>query len=242
MPSLSIIIPCHNEEQRLNTSSICSFLHSTENVNIVFVNDGSTDNTQKVLEAIQQNYPSRVDIIHQQKQTGKAEAVRTGLLFSCKENKAGYHGFLDADLAISLDEFFRLFHVLCASRKKFIFGSRIKKLGSVISRNEWRHFYSRVIATFTGFITQLDIYDTQCSAKIFDTETVLIFTAAPFKTKWLFDLEIASRINNDLGSLQTGMEEPLLSWTEKKGSKLRWYHFYKIAGEIITIYKFYRAR
>lgn len=242
MPSLSIIIPCHNEEKRLSTSSICRFLHGTENTSIIFVNDGSTDNTQKILEAIQQNFPSRVEIICQQQQTGKAEAVRMGLVYSCRENKAAYHGFLDADLAISLDEFFRLFHVLCASQKKFIFGSRIKKLGSVIARNEWRHFYSRVIATFTGFITKLDIYDTQCSAKIFDTDTVKIFTGAPFKTKWLFDLEIASRINKAAGSLQSGLEEPLIKWTEMKGSKLRWYHFYKIAGEIITIYKFYRAK
>jgi dolichyl-phosphate beta-glucosyltransferase len=242
MPLLSIIIPCHNEEQRLNVGCICSFLLKTENVSIIFVNDGSTDNTQRVLETIKQNLPQKVEIIHQQKQTGKAEAVRRGLLHSCNQTKAGYHGFLDADLAISLDEFFRLFLQLCASQKKFIFGSRIKKLGSTITRNEWRHFYSRVIATITGFITKLDIYDTQCSAKIFDTETVATFASQPFKTRWLFDLEIASRINTALGSLQSGVEEPLIEWTEIKGSKLRWYHFYKIAGEIFTIYKFYRAK
>lgn len=183
-----------------------------------------------------------MEVIQQQKRTGKAEAVRKGLLYSCEQTKASYHGFLDADLAVSFDEFLRLFQLLCISQKKFIFGSRIKKLGSTIIRNEWRHFYSRVIATFTGFITKLDIYDTQCSAKIFDTETVLSFASQPFKTKWLFDLEIASRINTAFGSLQTGTEEPLFEWSEMTGSKLRWYHFYKIAGEIITIYKFHRSK
>lgn len=242
MPQLSIIIPCHNEERRLNVSSICSFLHEIKNTSIIFVNDGSTDSTYKVLEEIKQRHPGRVEIIQQQKQTGKAEAVRNGLLHSCEKTKASFHGFLDADLAVSLEEFFRLFQLLCASQKKFIFGSRIKKLGSTITRNEWRHFYSRVIATFTGFITKLDIYDTQCSAKIFDTETVLSFASQPFKTKWLFDLEIASRINTAFSSLQTGIEEPLLEWSEMKGSKLRWYHFFKIAGEIVTIYKFYRTK
>jgi glycosyltransferase involved in cell wall biosynthesis len=211
-------------------------------VTIIFVNDGSTDSTCKVLEEIKQKHLGRVEVIKQEKQTGKAEAVRKGLLYSCEKTGASYHGFLDADLAVSLEEFFRLFQLLCASHKKFIFGSRIKKLGSTIIRNEWRHFYSRIIATFTGFITKLDIYDTQCSAKIFDTETVLSFASQPFKTKWLFDLEIASRINSAFGSLKTGLEEPLLRWNEMKGSKLRWYHFYKIAGEIITIYKHYRTK
>ena len=243
MPSLSIIIPCYNEEKRLPAETVTAFLQRNENIRIIFVNDGSTDKTTDLLEKIKHLYPSRVCILSHDKKMGKAEAVRTGLLESIKDPHFSHHSYLDADLSISLDEQYRLFQLVMTSGKKFIFGSRVKKIGATIIRNEWRHFYSRIIATIVGAIIRLDVYDTQCSAKIFQTELIPVVFNDKFKTRWLFDVEVICRINKHYGDLNAiGNEEPVLEWIEKKGSKLRWYNFFRIVKEVFVLRKYYRKR
>lgn len=243
MPALSIIIPCHNEEKRLSVEKVLGFLQQKQNVQIIFVDDGSTDNTHEKLLKIKEKAPSQIQIISLNIRKGKAEAVRNGLLESQKNTKFTHHGFIDADLAVSLDELFRLYQIISFSERQFIFGSRIKKVGSSIIRNEWRHFYSRIIATIIGFIIKLDVYDTQCSAKIFTTGIINSFCKTKFRTSWLFDIEIICRIYEKFGHLNSiGSEEPLLNWTEIKGSKLRWYNFLKIINEILIIRKYYRIK
>ncbi len=189
------------------------------------------------------HFPSQVKVIKLTERSGKAEAVRTGLMESIKDGYYSHHGFIDADLAVTLDELYRLFHIISASGNKFIFGSRIKKIGSNIHRNEWRHFYSRVIATIVGAIIRLDVYDTQCSAKIFQSELIQPIFAHKFRTRWLFDVELICRIHQQYGALnKNGTEEALLNWTEMKGSKLRWFHFFSIVIEVFKLKKYYQSK
>jgi glycosyltransferase involved in cell wall biosynthesis len=243
MPMLSIIIPCYNEEKRLNPEIIINFLQNKLNIFLFFVNDGSTDNTVQILESIRKQFPERVFLLNKKKREGKGAAVREGLLESAKNNKIQFHGFIDADLSVSLKEFFRLYEIMSGSDKKFITGSRIKKLGSTIIRNEWRHFYSRIIATFVGFTTKLDVYDTQCSAKIFHTQIITDIFNERFRTKWLFDVEIFYRIQMRIGPLEkVALEEPLLEWIEIKDSKINGFNFFQILREIFIIYKYYRKK
>lgn len=244
MSALSIIIPCYNEEKRLPVEKVITFLKAKKNVRIIFVNDGSIDKTINLLQYIQEKHPSGVSILSHDQKKGKAEAVRTGLLESIKDlQQFNFHGFADADLSISLDELYRLFEMIKTSGKKFILGSRIKKIGANIIRNEWRHFYSRIIATIVGSIIRLDVYDTQCSAKIFHSELIPVVFTPPFKNKWLFDVEVICRINNEYHTLDAiGSEEPVLEWIEKKGSNLRWFHFFQIVKEVFILRKHYRKK
>lgn len=242
MPKIAIIIPCYNESKRLDTERFNTFLQNHADVKFFFVDDGSTDATTRILEDIRKLAPGRSEIISIFPNKGKAEAVRAGLQESIKDKTTMYHGFLDADLALPLEEFYRLFNILSSTNNKFIFGSRIKKLGSSIKRNEWRHFLGRFIATIVGLITQVNAYDTQCSAKIFHSDIVPVFAQRPFRTQWLFDVEIICRMQNDLGELRLiGHEEPLIEWTDIQGSKLRWLDTFKIMKEIAIIYKYYRS-
>lgn len=243
MSKIAIIIPCYNELKRLKTENILNFLSQHSEAKFVFVNDGSRDATKDILENIMNLYPDNIVVLNNSKRKGKAESIRIGLTESLKDPDITYHGFIDADLAVSLEEFYRLYNILSASNRQFIFGSRIKKIGSVITRNEWRHFYSRFIATFVGFITKFDVYDTQCSAKLFRAEILPVLIKEPFRTKWLFDVELISRLSTEIGDINTkGYEEPLLKWTEIKGSKLRWYNIFQIFKEIAILYKYYRKK
>ena len=52
---LCIVIPCYNEEKRLNIARYSNFLNLHKHVLVCFVNDGSNDNTLQVLTKIKSN-------------------------------------------------------------------------------------------------------------------------------------------------------------------------------------------
>lgn len=243
MPALSIIIPCYNEELRLDPTKFIDFLNEKSDINMVFVDDASLDDTENQLQKIKATNPDRVKIIKLPARSGKGEAVRLGLIASVENSTIKYHGFMDADHAVSLKEFYRLYQKISNTDKLFLIGSRVKKIGASIKRNEWRHFYSRIIATIVGSIIKLDVYDTQCSAKIFNSSLVSKVFLEKFRTKWLFDVEIICRINKNIGDLNSfGIEEPLLEWSEIKGSKLQWFNLLQILKEVLLLKKHYRAK
>lgn len=87
-PLVSVIVPCFNAEKWVG-NAIDSVLSQTyENIEIIVVNDGSTDNSRKVIE----RYTPRVRTIEQSNKGGNA-ARNAGFVLS----KGDYIQFLDAD-------------------------------------------------------------------------------------------------------------------------------------------------
>src|SRR3954447_18744212 len=98
-----IVVPCFNEEQRLAADAFRAFRVDGHRVDFCFVDDGSTDNTIGVLNALRESDPSRFSVLRLQKNSGKAEAVRRGML-EAAGGSADVVGFWDADLATPLSE------------------------------------------------------------------------------------------------------------------------------------------
>ena len=241
MQKIALIIPCYNESERLSSAFYFSLLDFLPELSFFLINDRSNDHTLQKLSEMKLRYPERINIISLSKRSGKAEAVRQGILASLKMNQFDYIGFKDADFSVSVEELIRLYKILLISKKSCIVGSRIRKIGSQINRNEWRHFGGRVVGTIAGFITHLEVYDTQCGVKIFNRELADQIFSEPFKTKWLFDIEIFSRIKTIYKNLfDVCIEEPLRRWDEVKGSKLKWFSFLRIIRELYLLYKYYK--
>src|SRR5438552_15827250 len=97
-----VVIPCYNEAQRLPTVKFQDFVRNEPSVKFIFVNDGSTDATQRVLEALRDFAPERFQICDLSKNVGKAEAVRKGVLLAF-QSSPDYVGYWDADLATPLE-------------------------------------------------------------------------------------------------------------------------------------------
>ena len=62
---VAVTIPCYNEEKRLKTRSYCDFLQLDNNIQLIFVNDGSTDGTLEKLEEIRTVAPEKCIILIQ---------------------------------------------------------------------------------------------------------------------------------------------------------------------------------
>ena len=181
-------------------------------------------------------------IINQEKNEGKAAAVRLGMNNALRNNKFDRFAFLDADLSTSIEECILLSKKI-TKEISFVFGSRIKKLDNKIQRKAHRFIIGRVIATFISKMLRLPIYDSQCGCKIFSREwTTLIFNEV-FLTRWLFDVEIFYRLINHFGrtKIQTKiLEVPLSAWIDSENSKVSLFYGIKVWFDLLKIYRHYK--
>lgn len=88
---VSIIIPIYNQEKYLNKSLISAITQTYQNIEIVCVNDGSTDSSLMIIEKFKNEDP-RIKLINQEN-SGLVHAVVTGV----KNAKGTYICFLDSD-------------------------------------------------------------------------------------------------------------------------------------------------
>ncbi len=77
MKLLTVAVPCYNSEAYME-KCINSLLSGGEDVEIIIINDGSTDRTGEIADAYARNYPSIVRAVHQ-KNGGHGEGVNTGI-------------------------------------------------------------------------------------------------------------------------------------------------------------------
>lgn len=224
MTDVAVVVPCYNEAQRIRPEAFERALASIPRLRFRCVDDGSTDDTARVLQSMA--VPGRLAVHRLAKNSGKAEAVRRGILAEL-ERGAELVGYWDADLATPLDEIPAFIEVL-DSRPEIdvVLGSRIKLLGREIERRFYRHAYGRVFATAVSTLLGLDVYDTQCGAKLLrNTEVVRGAFADPFLSRWIFDVEMLARLIagwsfQGLKAEDRIVEQPLRRWVDVAGSKI----------------------
>ena len=220
-----IVVPCFNEERRIEESAFLRVV-ATDQIRLLFVDDGSTDHTGRVL-ARMADASEAIEVFTLASNTGKAEAVRRGLLVAVR-NGASTVGYYDADLATPPHELVRLIETLQAhSELAGVLGSRVARLGSSIERNAVRHYLGRAYATLASVALGITVYDTQCGAKVFRVnDTFVAALAVPFRSTWAFDVELLDRLlrgTDHAPGLPVGAfaELPLETWHDVSGSKLR---------------------
>ena len=237
----TIIIPFFNESSRIPLDEYKDFLDISE-VHLILVNDASSDNTGEKLNSLKESYPNRIDLLTNDKNKGKGYSVRRGILYGLEHIRPGVIGFLDADLATSFEEYMSLASQI-GKDKKFVFGSRILRIGSTIERRFSRFLIGRIIATFISNILDLKVYDTQCGCKVFEAEVARILFRDSFISKWLFDVELFSRIVHQYGKENAiaMMEEiPLKKWVDQGESKVRPLYFFRLWLDLWRIRSFHR--
>lgn len=244
MRRVCVIVPCFNEEHRLRGADILAFLASRPDAGVCLVDDGSRDNTLSVLERLRAERPEQILVRHLEKNGGKAEAVRQGVLYAAAQTAAPFIGFWDADLSTPFAEVDRLLEPFDRDPHcPLVLGSRVKRLGSRIDRRTSRHVLGRIFAAFASALLGLSVYDSQCGAKLFRREIVDALFAEPFLTRWLFDLEMLMRLRNRIGreAIEATTEVPLREWREVGGSKLSLADMMAVPLELLRIRSRYNA-
>jgi glycosyltransferase involved in cell wall biosynthesis len=233
-------VPCYNEQHRLQPSAFRAFADAP-GVRLLFVDDGSTDETFRLLAETCALLGNRASVLRLERNSGKAEAVRLGLQ-KVIEDGASIAGYLDADLATPPEEMLRLLKIVGENAAEVALGSRVALLGRRIERKASRHYLGRVFATFASILLDLRVYDTQCGAKAFLVTPLLrSVLEEPFHARWAFDVELIGRLLAGVPGIaglseSAFVEMPLRVWTDVAGSKLKPKQFPLLGLELLYIH------
>ena len=238
-----LVVPCFNEERRLDLQAFRTFRAAHPAVEFLFVDDGSRDGTLRLLEDLRSSDAEGFHLLDLARNGGKAEAVRQGILAAI-EQKPEVVGFWDADLATPLVELDSFLSVLQARPEiDMVFAARVRLLGREISRRPSRHYVGRMGATLISTSLGLAVYDTQCGAKLFRVTPTLgqLFTM-PFLSRWIFDVEIIARFVSLVGrdaAAAAIYELPVMRWRDVAGSKVQWRDFLRALRDLYRIHRAY---
>ena len=214
---LSIIIPAYNEEQRLglNLGSVLDYLNTySPNYELIIVDDGSTDNTAKIVTQTIAKNP-RAQLITYRPNRGKGYAVRAGVLASQGDPVL----FMDADLSTPLSEVSRILKFLHGV--DIVIGSRAQPKSQINKRPPlFRRLASFIFDQIKYALVGLSRFkDTQCGFKIFRGPIARQLFAQSQIDRFMFDVEILYLAE------RTGLRirEMPVSWADMPGSKVRFW-------------------
>jgi dolichyl-phosphate beta-glucosyltransferase len=216
-PELSIIIPAYNEEKRIGRTlrDIHEYFATQAiqpgELEIVVVDDGSSDSTPQVVQEYIGEIPG-LRLISNQQNRGKGYSVRRGML----EARGAVSLFTDADLSSPIEESEKLLTSIRAGND-FAIGSRAVDRSLILAhQSRFREIAGIVFNGFVRLFTGLQFHDTQCGFKAFASELCRIMFEQQRIDGFGFDPEILfiARKNG-----LKGAEVPV-RWSHDSGTKV----------------------
>jgi hypothetical protein len=218
-PELTIVVPAFNEAHRL-ADGIKRFnaaadagavdIRSTE---VLVIDDGSTDGTAQTARDLLTHLPHHRVITHAGNR-GKGAAVRTGV----SQARGAYTAYMDADMAIDPRAIPLLLEGLGAH--DLAIGSRTLPDsmvdGTYVLRSVMGRLFNRLVTTGTG----LNLHDTQCGFKAFQTPAARLLFHLVRMDRFAFDVEVLVRAQR----LGLRITEVPVQWTHVPGSTVHPLH------------------
>ena len=216
---LSIIFPIYNEEERLKKSlhKITKLFKAFKSIKIeiILVNDGSTDKTHELINAFikstEKLNKKKIVYINYKKNRGKGYALKKGIQ---KTNKK-WNLTCDIDFSANpaeIKKWVKLNYI--KNDKNCYFGSRTLKASNVKYRN-YRHFLGNIFKYFVFIMFDLRI-DTQCGFKLYHKNYAKKIFSKLKEKGYSHDVEIAILLKKNLIKIN----ELPIKWVHRDQSRL----------------------
>jgi len=213
--NISLVIPLYNEENRLkkNLKFIQNFLKN-KNIEVIFVNDGSDDNSEKIIKKfINKNKDKKfIKYISYKKNVGKGYAIKKGVLSSKKK----WILICDVDMSVKpnqIDIWYKKNYI--KKKNEAYFASRKHSLSKIKTS-----FIRKLLGVFFNFIIfllfEIKIKDTQCGFKLFNKNYVKSIFSKINSYRFSFDVELVLLLKKK----NIEIRELPVNWVHKSGSKL----------------------
>jgi glycosyltransferase involved in cell wall biosynthesis len=169
---LSIIIPAYNEARRIG-QTLKTLRQYTEQqmwrVEVIVVNDGSTDNTCRIVSDYATTWP-HLRLLDNGKNQGKGFTVKNGARHAAGQTVL----FTDADLSAPPEEMPKILDPIRANLADVTFGSRAIDRSLIgVHQSRFRETSGIIFNFFMQHLTGLHYKDTQCGFKAFRREEIL---------------------------------------------------------------------
>ncbi len=133
---LTVIVPVYNDEVNISRCLDSLFNQTFTDMEIIVVNDASTDGTRAVLNSYQKNH--QFQVINMEKNAGAGCCRNAGML----ESRTPYITFIDSDDWIDISTYSRCFEQIGNNPDVIIFGLVYDYIKN--NRREEKYHYSRV--------------------------------------------------------------------------------------------------
>ncbi len=106
MPKVSVIVPVYNVEKYIEKCLDTLVNQTLEDIEIIIVNDGSKDNSKKIIEKYIEKYPRKIKYLDKEN-GGLSDARNYGMPYA----KGEYIAFLDSDDYVELDMYEKMYEL-----------------------------------------------------------------------------------------------------------------------------------
>lgn len=210
---ISVVMPVYNEARSL-AQAIQRIVEQPLEIELLCVDDGSTDGSREILEYLAQNHP-QIRVFLQARNLGKGAALRRGI----QSASGDFVIIQDADLEYDPNEYSCLLEPLVAGKADVVYGSRF--MGGRPHRvlYFWHSIGNRILTLLSNVITNLNLTDMETCYKAFRRE---LLQAIPLnEDRFGFEPEITVKVaRRRLRVYEVGISYSGRTYAE--GKKIGW--------------------
>jgi len=207
-------LPAYNEGARIATTLEKILAYATERgwkVEIIVVNDGSSDNTAEIVRGYMAKHPMVV-LLENPGNRGKGYSVRNGMLHA----RGDVLLFSDADLSSPIAEADKLFAAITSGADVAI-GSRWLRSELQIQRQPlYRQLFGRIFNLALRIVLGLNFRDTQCGFKAFTPRAAQAIFPLQKVERWGFDPELLYLAKK----FRFTVNEVPVAWAHREGTRI----------------------
>ncbi|MFH1587665.1 MAG: glycosyltransferase [Candidatus Diapherotrites archaeon] len=208
---LTLLVPAYNEEKRIEEFLLDLIeygMKSEDVVEILVVDDGSTDRTPKILK----NYGHQIKIVRHKKNLGKGAAIKTGVLAATGD----YIVFMDADGSTGTNQLPKMLAAL--KKNTIVVGNRLGKESKITNSQPLRRQIAGKVFNFiVNILFPINYWDCLCGFKGMRAKEGKEIASEMISTDWVFDVEIIARAKKK----KFGFGVIPVEWHHEKDSKMK---------------------
>jgi len=188
---LSILMPVYNEEQWLEAIAskvLSQKVDGIDGIELIMVDDASTDQTRKIMEALVETHKGRIVPIYHENNLGKGAELRSAI----QKMSGDICIVQDADLEYDPSDYPAVLEPIIQGRADCVYGSRFVGSKSKRVLFFWHFVGNKFLTLLNNIFTNLNLTDMETCYKAFRCE---ILKSIPLECKRFgFEPEITAKI------------------------------------------------
>jgi dolichol-phosphate mannosyltransferase len=210
--TLSLVIPCYNEEKTLEAciDKVLAIKDETLDLELIVVDDCSKDASVAVATRLSERIPGLVLLRHEKNQ-GKGAALRTGISHATGD----FVAIQDADLEYDPMDLKRLIVPLRKGDADVVLGSRFLSTGHHRVLYFWHSLGNKFLTLLSNMLTDLNLTDMETCYKVFRREVIQSIEIE--ENRFGFEPEVVAKIaQRRLRIFETGISYNGRTYAEGK--------------------------